>query len=106
MCDARCHELEDEVNDLRAQLNRGLDPTEESDTDGEPGEAGPLIEAMYPSVNDFSPSPAKSELPENLNMTNFTTEWKRGGTDWFIALNPNVNHVLDITLVGTFNHER
>ena len=102
MSDARCHELEDEVNSLRAQLDRGLDPTEESDTDGEPGDAGP----MYPPVNDSSPLPAISELPENINIMNFTPEWKRGGTEWSIALNPNVKHVLDITLVRTFNHNR
>ena len=105
MSDARCHELEDEVNSLRAQLNRGLDPTEESDTDGELNE-GPLTEAMYPLINNFSPLPAMSEFPGNPNMTNFITEWKRGGTDWCIALNPNVKHVLDISLVRTFNHER
>ena len=102
MSDARCHELEDEVNSLRAQLDRGLDPTEESDTDGEPGDPGP----MYPLVNDSSPLPAISELPENLNIMNFTPEWKRGGNEWSIALNPNVKHVLDITLVRTFNHNR
>jgi hypothetical protein len=102
MSDARCHELEDEVNSLRAQLNRWLDPTEESNTDSKPDGAGP----MYPLVNDFSPLPATSELPENLNITNFTTEWKRGGTDWSIALNPYVEHVLNIALIRTFNHER
>ena len=102
MSDARCHELEDEVNSLRTQLDRGLDPTEESDTDGEPGDAG----LMYPPVNDSSPLPAISELPENINIMNFTPEWKRGGTEWSIALNPNVKHVLDITLIRTINHDR
>ena len=102
MSGVRCYELEGEVNRLRAQLNRGLDPTEESDTDSEPGGAEP----MYPPVNDSSPLPAISEFPENLNNTIFTPEWKCGGTDWSIALNPNVKHVLDITLVRTFNHER
>jgi len=102
--DARCHELEDKVNSLRALLNRGLDLTEESDTDGEPGDAG---STMYPLINDFTgPLPALSDLPENLNTTNFTTEWKRGGADWSIGIDPNVKHVLDITLVRTFNHER
>ena len=102
MSGVRCYELEGEVNSLRAQLNRGLDPTEESDTGSEPGDAEP----MYPLVNDFSPLPAMSKLPENLNNTNFTPEWKRGGTDWSIALNPNVKHVLDIILVRTLNHDR
>ena len=102
MSGVRCYELEGEVNTLRAQLNCGLDPTEESDTGSEPGDAEP----MYPLVNDFSALPAMSKLPENLNNTNFTPEWKHGGTDWSIALNPNVKHILDIILVRTLNHDR
>ena len=47
-----------------------------------------------------------SNFPEDVDIHNIPSEFKKEGTDWFAISNPKVKRVLDVNLVHTLMHER
>jgi hypothetical protein len=47
-----------------------------------------------------------TNFPEDVDIHNIPSEFKKEGSDWFAIFNPKVKRVLDVNLVHTLMHER
>ena len=47
-----------------------------------------------------------TNFPEEFDVHNIPSEFKKEGNDWFAIFNPKVKRVLDVNLVHTLMHER
>ena len=45
-------------------------------------------------------------FPEELDINNVPSDYKKEGQDWYAVFNPKVKRVLDVQLVHNFMHER